>query len=202
MIVRIIESLAVVAICVAYVVFKKTLGGRAMFIIPSIIVLAAYVAYTVVREPSLVDRYGLGAAHLRRATTLVGAVCGPVALATLLIAWFLGRVRFDGQVLTLLMVYPVWGIAQQFLFQSFFHTRLIDLKLYPFSTVIVGLLFASVHWPSRAFMIAAFLFGVFTAWVFKAAPNIYPLGVAHGVLGTIVFCFIRGEKPLEKFIGR
>ncbi len=90
--------------------------------------------------------------------------------------------------------YFAWCLLQQFGIQSFFNNRLIFLignrRL---SSLLLAMIFGSLHWPNPVLLPLTFLGGYFMADIFARHRNIIPLGAAQALLGSIVpTCFSRG----------
>jgi len=74
------------------------------------------------------------------------------------------------------------------------------LKLAPWSILIVALVFSLVHLPNLTLVLIAFLGGLLASYIFYKYPNIIPLGIAHGILGVVVYYLILGKDVLQQFI--
>lgn len=80
--------------------------------------------------------------------------------------------------------YIIWGIVQELLFLSYFNTRIrkgMDSPL--LSSLLTAVVFSLFHLTCYALMFLCFLVGIVWALIFQAAPNVFCLGVAHGVSG-------------------
>jgi membrane protease YdiL (CAAX protease family) len=123
---------------------------------------------------------------------MIGAsVSIPIALAAaflgVLFAWQIGTLRglFGSQTpLWHALLYAVWAFEQQFILNSFFYRRFEHL----FGDTIVSmlsaaLLFSLVHLPNPVLVPATFIGGMFFISVFRRWRNIYPLAIAHAILG-------------------
>ncbi len=98
-------------------------------------------------------------------------------------------------------LYPVWGAAQQFLFNSYLTVRLVDLGVPPLVVaLIVGIAFMLIHYPNRWLMPATFVLGFVGSLFFQHEPNIWLLGFLHGWLGIPYYYWVMGRDPIaEKF---
>ena len=79
--------------------------------------------------------------------------------------------------------YLLWAIQQQYLVQSFFLTRYEDLLGERGAVLACAITFSFAHLPNPILMLATFAMALaFCRW-FQRHRNIYPLALAHAMLG-------------------
>ena len=143
---------------------------------------------TVLSRPSLLA-LGLGFTGLRKslwflyaAVLLAGCAIGVASLLHTLQRLFgIGIYSWH------LWAYLVWALVQQFILQDYFLIRL--LRLMPSTTTAIATaagLFALVHIPNPVLTIATLFFGFAACWIFVRHRNLYPLALAHCILGTTI----------------
>ena len=81
------------------------------------------------------------------------------------------------------MQYLIWALVQQFILQSFFYVRLEALLGGRWAVLASAGLFASVHIPSPVLTVGSIVGGLFFCEMFRRYRNIFPLGLAHALLG-------------------
>jgi hypothetical protein len=85
-------------------------------------------------------------------------------------------------------VYCAWGLFQQYVLNGFFVRR---LEIIAPSPVLIppaaASLFAVAHWPNPFMLAVAFAAGWVASWFYLRHRSILFLGLAHGILGTVVF---------------
>ena len=81
------------------------------------------------------------------------------------------------------MQYLIWALVQQFILQSFFYVRLESLLGGRWAVLAAAGLFAAVHLPSPVLTVGSFVGGLFFCEMFRRYRNIFPLGLAHALLG-------------------
>lgn len=86
--------------------------------------------------------------------------------------------------------YSLWALMQQFILQVYVLLRLLRLGLGRAPAIAVAsLLFAAAHIPNPVLVPAALIWAVVCCWLYLRYRNLYPLAVAHALLGMcIAFC--------------
>jgi membrane protease YdiL (CAAX protease family) len=79
--------------------------------------------------------------------------------------------------------YLIWALVQQFMLQSFFFTRFEELFGSSTAVWVGGTVFAAVHLPNMILTTCTLVSGLFFCEMFRRYRSIYPLGIAHAVLG-------------------
>jgi hypothetical protein len=99
------------------------------------------------------------------------------------------RITLEQALLSWLFYCP-WGLFQQYLLNGYLANRL--LAFLPASRVplINAFLFCGAHSPNWFLMLATFATGYLSTRVFMKYRNLYFLGLAHGLIGTLLFIVI------------
>jgi hypothetical protein len=93
-------------------------------------------------------------------------------------------------------LYPVWGIAQQFALQNLIANNITGMLSRPIAIVLVAaLLFAISHYPRLELVALTFLAGTFFTLIYRKQPNLWAVGTAHGLLGSMTFYIVLQEDP-------
>ncbi len=98
--------------------------------------------------------------------------------------------------------YTVWSFAQQFLLQGYFLFRL--LKLLPrreWAALAAAGMFALAHLPNPILTPVTFLWGLVACFVFLRFRNVFPLAIAHALLGITVAITIPGPVVRNMRVG-
>lgn len=109
-------------------------------------------------------------------------------------AWVTGTLRGlhgDQPVSSHAVFYAIWAFEQQFILNSFFYRRFQSLLGDSAGAIVItAFLFALVHFPNPVLVPATFIGGLFFVWMFRRWKNIYPLAIAHAILGlTLAITF-------------
>jgi membrane protease YdiL (CAAX protease family) len=100
------------------------------------------------------------------------------------------------------LAYAIWTGVQQFLLQGFFLLRLLHLAPKGWlAALAAAALFAAAHLPNPVLVPATFLWGFVACLLFLRYRNIYPLMVAHAILGITVAISVPGPVDHNMRVG-
>jgi Type II CAAX prenyl endopeptidase Rce1-like len=103
----------------------------------------------------------------------------------------LGAELFSFKTLRYFGAYLVWCAFQQYLTQSFFHTRLMRVfRNRHASSVLIGVMFGAAHIPNPVLMAVTALGGFVLAEVFARYRNIWPLALTQAIFGALLAALI------------
>lgn len=155
-----------------------------------------YVALAVVDDRTTLRNWGLRTDTLGPALRTVGLVTA--AGTVLIVAWAGTQHRLPPPPTfwAALAVYPVWGLAQQFLLNAMLLRNLRSVLPERLALLLAGLLFAAAHLPDLPLVALTFPAGLAWGWIYLRRPNLWALGLGHGVLGTIAYYLALGRDPL------
>jgi hypothetical protein len=98
--------------------------------------------------------------------------------------------------------YAVWSGVQQFLLQGVFLLRFLRLIPKPtLAALAAAALFSTAHLPNRVLMPITFIWGFAACLHFLRYRNIYPLMIAHAILGITVAMTIPGPIDHNMRVG-
>jgi membrane protease YdiL (CAAX protease family) len=98
--------------------------------------------------------------------------------------------------------YAVWSGVQQFLLQGVFLLRFLRLIPRPSGAALTAAaLFATAHFPNPVLMPITFIWGFAACLLFLLYRNIYPLMLAHAILGITVAMTIPGPVDHNMRVG-
>lgn len=185
-----------------------TVGSRwhGPFIILAVVGWAAYIVWSVRRDPAAIRSWGFRRQHLRKTAIMAGLLVASVSSLFAVFALAHGRLVFPAHIVLLLLLYPIWGLVQQFLVLGLVVNALRKLPVMADRTgalVLLGaFLFSMVHLNHLLLAVATFFGGLFFVTVYLKYRNLWPLGVAHGWLGTFFLLWVMGRDPwIENFGG-
>ena len=89
-----------------------------------------------------------------------------------------------------LLAYCPWGVFQQYLLNGYIANRLLAVSSGRYVPLIAASLFAGAHLPNWFLMLVTFATGYVSTKIFLRYRNLYFLGLAHAVIGTLLFVVI------------
>jgi len=103
------------------------------------------------------------------------------------IAGLTGDVRFKPRFFSMVLVVPFWAIFQQYMLLAFANRRLrVILGKGAVSTVATAALFALLHVPNPALVVATAVGGYLWAWEYERRPNIMANSITHGIASAFL----------------
>jgi membrane protease YdiL (CAAX protease family) len=148
---------------------------------------------------------GLHTANFRRSLWIVGAAL-ILAGAAIVVAIKLHTLGLPpGGALGFIetyIAYAIWTGVQQLLLQGYFLLRF--LRVLPnerLAALTAAALFASAHLPNPILTPATFIWGLAACLLFLAYRNLYPLMIAHAILGITVALTVPGPVVHNMRVG-
>lgn len=201
---RLYETIAAALTGIGKIVFINLIDLRLPYIIITIVGWLGYVIYRYRQNPEIIRYWGLGTENFSKSFLQLL----PVALACMAIfvgaGYYFGTEVLDWSLVLILLLYPIWGVLQQFLVLGIYSRNLADgWGGQRSEATIIGLtavLFAIIHYPSPMLIGATFLLAIVYTWLFLRGSSILALGIYHGWLGGVFFYTVLGRNPwLEAF---
>lgn len=197
--VAIIDVAAVGGVSLLYVVFEALDVPKRWSFVVAGVALAIYAIYLFKRRNHSLHEMGLRRDNLGTGLVPVGIFTIVAGLG--LVAWTVAQGGDLGakSVLSLLVLYPVWAVVQQFGFQGLFHRGL--MVLVPSRTLQVlgtGTAFACVHWGNPTLFGLTFVAGIAWSLLYRRWPNLWLLAGSHTVLAALAYPLVLGDNPLPR----
>ena len=147
---------------------------------------------------------GLRTANLARLLWVVGTALLVAAIAMLVaahmgtMAWLGGPAAFLHRYLG----YAIWAMLQQVLLQDFFLLRFLRILRNPRAAVLAATLtFTVAHLPNPILTAVTLVFGLISCALFLRYRNLYPLAIAHAILGITIGMTIPGPVIRNMRVG-
>ena len=98
--------------------------------------------------------------------------------------------------------YAIWSFAQQLLLQGFFLARLLRLLPTERAAVVAAAsIFALAHLPNPILTSMTLVWGLIACFLFLRYRNLYPLAIAHAILGVCLAITIPGPVIRNMRVG-
>ena len=190
------ETAAVVATGLLHLFFEEVLHAKGPFILLAGLCWGTYLVLSVRRDRNLPLEWGFGRKGFRPTARWAAGILLSGAGIMALTGAFRGTLSWNPHLLPILLLYPIWGLLQQFLLQALLARNLDHiLRSRAPAVLLASFLFAGVHLPDFLLAGATLLLALLFVPVYLRHRNLYPLGVVHGVLGALAYYWILGRDP-------
>jgi len=151
------------------------------------------------------DYWGIGKTNFRK-TFLellpVGLVC---IIVFVLIGNYRGTNILNWHIIPILLLYPLWGVVQQFIVVGLITKNLRDMKRTQLSAwsivLITALIFGAVHYPHNMLIAGTFVLALVYAALSLKNRNLIVLGTFHGWLGAFFYYTVLGRDAWGEVFG-
>ena len=113
------------------------------------------------------------------------------------------QVTWQGAVLSFAL-YCAWGLFQQYLLNGYFVNRIHDFfagRKHAAVPILAALFFSLAHLPNWFLMLATLAGGYLCARIYLKYRNLYFLGVAHGIVGFLIYLFVPDTISHHLYVG-
>lgn len=201
---RKLEIAAVVLTGTGKFVFMDLLNWRLPFIAVAILGWAAYVVFRSRQHPGILAYWGFRTDTFQKVLKMILPFGLIAVVACVTVGYFLGTLHLTWHIFPILLLYPVWGVIQQFLVIGLVAGNLQDLTSIRWSNsviiVITALLFGLIHYPYGWLMLGTFVLALLYGFIYLKARNVYVMGLFHGWLGAIFFYTVVGRDPFAEIM--
>ena len=192
------ELVAVVAAGAGHIATELTLSATAatFYNVGVSIAFLGYLAWRVRSTPGVLRYWGFRGDNLREAALAQLPFLVTGVLALLAYGFATGSPGLPHTFWLTLVLYPVWGIAQQFALQNLIANNVAGFVARPPAiALLAAILFAVSHYPRLELVTLTLVAGFFFTWIYRKAPNLWVIGTAHGLLGSMAFYIVLREDP-------
>lgn len=183
----ILEPVIFVALALAFLWIVRPTGNDWLKIpFLTIIVLIPFISNLLHRDSP--RELGLRLDNLWPSAREVALFTLIAAASVVLMGWLSGGVpALRPGLWRSIVLYPGWGLIQQYAMQSFTYRRLREGTQRPIiAAALTALLFASLHYPNTALALATLVGGFFWCLLFQRHPNLLTLAPSHGWLAVLL----------------
>ena len=203
---RAFEIFAVILTALGKFVFMDALKWRFPFIATAIIFWSAYVIYRSKTKPGIIQYWGFRTDNFTKVVQTI-LPFGILSLAVFTgVGFWQHSIRISWHIIPILILYPVWGIIQQYLLIALTVGNLQDYKKAHlskmFTIIFPAALFGLIHYPSGWLIAATFALAIFYGLIYLKKRNIYALGIFHGWLGGFFYYLVLNRDPFVEVFGR
>jgi hypothetical protein len=168
--------------------------------------LLAPVIVSHVRRGETLTGLGFRRTNLRACLVAMAPLLVALAAAVLALGAIFGTVRHvsPSRLAAFFVYYCVWGLFQQYALNGYFVNRIAAAAAgrgERFVATLAAASFAIVHAPNWFLVGVTFGTGYLCARYYLRYRNLFPLGLAHGLLGTVLFLAAPDDLSQHFYIG-
>ena len=161
-----------------------------------------YVGWRIRRTPNVLRIWGIRKDNLVPAALAQSGLVAVGVVGLVSYAAVVTSIALPNTFWLTIVLYPIWGIAQQFALQNMIAKNLTTVLTKPvWLAVGAATLFAISHYPRLELVALTFVSGIFFTLVYRKFPNLWAVGTAHGLLGSLVFYLVLNEDPGAVILG-
>ena len=203
---RSLEISAVVLTAIGKFIFMDYLNWRFPFVAVAIISWVSYIIYRKSKQQGIIKYWGFRTDNFKTVLRKVLPFGLLAVISFIAIGFYQNTINITWHIIPILILYPIWGVIQQFLLIALTAGNLQDLKNQKlnkgFIILLAAVLFGAIHYPYVWLMIATFILAIFYGWIYLKERNLYVLGLFHGWLGGIFYYTVLERDPYLEMFGK
>ena len=203
---RILEISAVILTAIGKFIFMDWLDWRFPFVAITILSWVMYVIYRNRKQPGILRYWGFRTDNFKKVLKMILLFGVFAVIAFAGIGFYQGTINITWHIIPILILYPVWGIIQQFLLIGLTLGNMQDLKGHRLNKVVMilvaAVLFALVHYPYSWLIIGTFILALLYGLIYLKERNLYVLGIFHGWLGGLFYYTVVDRDPFLEMFGK
>jgi len=161
-----------------------------------------YLLWRVRRLPTILGVWGMRRDNFVACLTPHLAFTAIGALSLGFLGAALGSFPLPREFWLVLALYPLWGIAQQFALQNLLARNVEAIVSNPFAVAgVAALLFGVSHYPRLDLVALTLVSGFVFTLLYRRYPNLWAVGISHGVLGALAVYLVLRENPGAAILG-
>ena len=194
-----IDWVALIAALMTGVIFliATARGPNVVFTIGATVFWLMFVALRIYRDKSALATWGFRVDNLREAARLPAVLFVVAALAFAAYALARHQFQFPAHTLLLFLLYPLWGVIQQFLVLGILVGNLETVGAIggrPIVLVVIGaVVFGAIHLPDPVLTAGTTLLALVYVPLFLRHRNVLPLGIVHGWIAALFYLWVLGR---------
>ena len=202
---RILEIAAVIVTAIGKFIFMDYLNWRFPFVAVAVIAWTSYIIYRNKSQPGIIKYWGFRTDNFKTVFRKI-LPFGLFSVITCIGVGIYHAIHVTWHIIPILILYPIWGVIQQFLLIALTAGNLQDLKDQKLDKRMIilfsAVLFGFVHYPYVQLIIATFILAIFYGTIYLSERNIYVLGLFHGWLAGIFYYTVLQRDPFLEMFGK
>lgn len=198
------EILSVLITALGKFIFFDLLHLQFWFIMAISLFWMVFVIIHYRKNPEIVNYWGFRKDGFWQSLKTVVPVALLVVMLFLIYGIYTEHLLLSWHIFPTLLLYPLWGIAQQYLMLALVAGNLADMKEAKIPVIVIilltSVLFSGVHYPNYALMGGTFILAMIYIQIYLKYRNLWVLGLFHGWLGAFFYFFVLSKDPWAVFV--
>lgn len=203
---RTLEILAIFITGLGKFIFMDMLNYRLPYISIAILLWLIYILIRVKNCPDILTYWGFRFDNFPKALRIITPFALTSIALFIIIGHFQNTLNLTWHLIPILLIYPIWGIVQQFLVIGLVAGNLNDHTTLNFNKInillLTAILFGAIHYPSIWLMVGTFVLAIVYGYIYLKIKNLWTLGIVHGWLGAIFFYTVVNRNPFLEVFGK
>ena len=199
---RTIEISAVFLTGIGKFMFMDMLNLRLLFISVACSFWIAYMIYRARKNKEIFIYWGMSKKNFKKTfleflPVFIGSV--------ILFVWIGNRMNtniINWSILPILLLYPIWGIIQQFVIIALLARNFKDMNRFKMSNpviiLITAVIFAGGHYPHYLLIVGTFVLALVYTGLYLKGRNLIVMGIYHGWIGAVFFYTLLERDPWKE----
>jgi hypothetical protein len=170
------------------------LGMRAFFIAGTCLFWSWYVFYRYINDHKIIKYWGFQKRNFFDSWKILFPFMS-ISLCFILIFAMNNDIEIRNKhIIPVLLLYPLWGLIQQFIFLGIIFLNLNNSKFFQghknLIFILVAAVFSIIHYPHLIIMVFTFLMEIVFLITYFKWRNLWAIGLTHGWVATFLLYFI------------
>lgn len=203
---RLLEVAALALTGIGKFVFMDWLDLKFLYISVTIVFWIGYIFLRYKENKAILQYWGLNTLHFKKTFSQLFPVALLIVIGFIVVGEYIETNILSWHIIPILILYPLWGVIQQFIMIGIFASNLRDMQSVQLPqyiiVILIALIFAGIHYPFLFLIIGTFFLALaYTALFFKNR-NLIVMGIYHGWLGAFFYYTIMGQDVLMDVFGK
>ena len=184
------------------ILLAEWLNLQSVYVVAACLFWAGFIAVRAAADRSVLTEWGFAKRGFGRSMALLSPFMLLSVLGSAAYGKFTGSMVLHWHMVLVLLLYPIWGLVQQFLVVSLLAGNIRKYSRYPEPVIVLltASVFALAHASSLPLVGASFCLALVTTTIFFRTRNLWALGIFHGTFGTCLYFFVLGRDPLLEIL--
>jgi hypothetical protein len=170
------------------------LGMRAFYITGVCLFWLGYVIFRYRKDHSILKFWGFTRENLAKSLYALSPFLVTIVVFTWLYGMYSGTRILNIHIIPVLLLYPAWGIIQQFMLVCIIARNLQNMAYFSAHKlqviILVSLFFSMVHYPYVSLMGFTLVMEIFFLFVYNRWRNLWAIGLVHGWAATFLLYYV------------